>query len=137
MNQRPVESPSAAQSGRISGWTIGALLTVAVIPLAVIFYSVNDAESTRKSWREACLAPEIEKPEVTGLVGLRDGGFYLEAGAATHYLGKACAGKHVRACLESNPGKTLLAEHVGQPATANLCNGEVLSYRVAGSAFYK
>lgn len=122
---------------RISAWTIVALLAVAVIPLSVIFYSVSDAESARKAWRAACLVPEKEKIDVSGQVRLRDGGFYLEAGAATHYLGKSCDGKYGRACLESNPGKGLLSNHVGQPVSATLCDGEVLSYRVAGSAFYK
>lgn len=136
MNDREVKTASA-KPRRISVWTVGALLAVAIIPLVVIFYSASDAESERKAWRAACLAPEKEKIEVAGLVRLREGGFYLEVGASSHYLGKSCDGKHRRACLESNPGKGLLADHVGQPVSARLCDGEVLSYQVAASAFYK
>ena len=137
MNDCKVASAPSPQSGRLSAWTVVALLAVAFVPLAVILNSVSDAESARKAWREACLAPKKEKTDVAGQVRLQDGGFYLDAGASSYYLGKSCDGKHALACLESNPGKRLLADQVGRPVTASLCDGEVLSYRVAGSAFYK
>ena len=137
MTDCPPENPPVAQAERVSAWTVAALLAVAIIPLAVILYSVNDAESAHNAWREACLAPGKEKTEVSGMVRLRDGGFYLDAAGTTHYLGKSCDGKHASACLDSNPGKRLLADQQGQAATASLCNGEVLSYRLAGRAFYK
>lgn len=127
----------AARAPRISAQTVLVLLAVAFVPLAVIFYSVNDAESARKSWRTACLAPEKKKIDVTGHIRESQGGFQLDAGTSSHYLGKACEGKNARACLESNPGKVLLADSLGQLASASLCDGEVLSYRVAGRTFYK
>ena len=121
----------------ISARTVLLLLAVAIIPMAVIYQSVSDAEAKRKSWRADCLAPEKVKVELAGLVRERQGGFHLEVGRTLHYLGKACDGKNARACLESNPGKGLLAANVGKPASASLCDGEVLSYQVAGSTFYK
>lgn len=137
MTDRPPEKAPAVQPERISARTVWALLAVAVIPLAVILYSVNDSEATHKAWRQACLAPEKKIIDVAGLVRKVDRGFYLEGGAASHYLGMTCEGKHGDACLDSNPGKRLLTANVGQPASARLCDGEVLSYRVAGSEFYK
>jgi len=137
MTDRPTENARAAQSERISARTVGALLAVAVIPLAIILYSVNDSEAAHKAWRQACLAPEKKIIDVAGLVRQRDRGFYLEDGASSHYLGITCEGKNGQACLDSNPGKRLLTANVGQPASARLCDGEVLSYRVAGSEFYK
>ncbi len=137
MTERRAVNASMAQSHRISPRLVAALLAVALVPLTVILYSLRDAASARQVWRDACLAPEKEKLDVTGLVRQRQGGFYLDSGTTQHYLGKACDGKYGRACLENNPGKRLLADHLGQLASARLCDGEVLSYRVAGSAFYK
>ncbi|MBL8430292.1 MAG: hypothetical protein JNJ95_10440 [Dechloromonas sp.] len=129
--------PKAEGATGISAKTIVALLAVAVIPLAVIYHSGSDSVATREAWRADCLASEKAKIEVTGLVRERQGGFHLEVGRSWHYLGKACDGKNFRGCLESNPGKGLLAANVGKSASANLCDGEVLSYRVAGGTFYK
>jgi hypothetical protein len=136
MTGRPTENSPAAQSERISARTIWLLLAVAFIPLAVILYSVNDAEATHKAWQQACLAPEKEIVDVAGRVRKYDRGFYLQDGASSHYLGMTCDGRRA-ACLEGNPGKRLLDANLGQPASARLCDGEVLSYRVAGSEFYK
>jgi hypothetical protein len=137
MSDREVDSASVVRFGRISVRTVALLFGVAFVPLAVILYSVSNAESARKTWREACLAPGNEKIDVTGVVRLRQGGFYLEAGTSLFYLGKSCDGRYGRACLESNPGKRLLTDHIGQLASASLCDGEVLSYQVTGTAFYK
>ena len=137
MTDRPPEKAPATQSERISARTVWALLAVAIIPLAVILYSVSDSEAAHNAWRQACLAPEKSIIDVAGLVRKINRGFYLEDGSASHYLGMTCEGKHGDACLDSNPGKRLLTANVGQPASARLCDGEVLSYRVAGSEFYK
>lgn len=136
MTDRQANNPPAQPSERISARTVWALLAVAFIPLAVILYSVNESEGAHKAWRQACLAPGKEIIDVAGRVREYDRGFYLEDGASSHYLGMTCDGRRA-ACLDSNPGKRLLTANVGQPASARLCDGEVLSYRVAGSEFYK
>ena len=112
-----------------------ALLAYPIVILSLAAFGFYESSSTSKRSQD-CIERNGKIKVIQGTVRQAGPSFFVqddEWRVITHI----CNGRNSTRCYRNNPGISALEKSIGQPVTVEFCEGDIISYTVAGSKYAK
>jgi hypothetical protein len=119
---------------------VGALGLLALLAYPIVIFSLAafgfyDRSTTAKRSQD-CIERNGERKVIQGTVRQAGPSFFVQEND-WHVITHICSGKGSYRCYQNNPGIAVLERSIGKPVTVEFCEGDVISYTVAGSKYTK